>query len=483
MEKLPGVPRLPIVGTYYSFLGVPKEEVLDKLFNLLKLHGNFARGWNGTTPEIHIQKAEHIEIIMNNSVHITKGIFYNKLHPWLGEGLLTSTGQKWFQHRKLITPTFHFKILENFMVNIVEKTETLLKILDGRADGEAFNIYTDITHCTLDIICETAMGVNINAMSGEDNDYVKAIYNISDIILWRFMHPYIPDFIFRYLPHGRRFEQDVRTLHKFSKKVISDRKEALSTNRKEPDQGNESLGIRRKLSFLDLLLEVSEDGKILSDTDIREEVDTFMFEGHDTTTAAMAWNLLLLGNHQEIQEKAYVEIKTILQDKLTPTTLTELNELKYLERVIKESLRNSDHYPEPDKFDPDRFLPENCIGRHPYAYIPFSAGPRNCIGDHFNLKYIIKINVMGHATTAAMSRALLLLGNHPEIQEKAYEEIKTILNKPIPTTAILDQYKVQADTQATIHIYCIQRSADYYPDPGRFDPDRFLPENVAKKHP
>ncbi|KAK9744674.1 Cytochrome P450 [Popillia japonica] len=425
MVIIPGVPRYPIVGTYYYFLWCPKEDVLDMFIAFIKSHGNFIHGWNGSIPEIHTQKAEHFEIILNNSVHITKGRSYNHLHPWLGRGLLTSTGQKWFQHRKLITPTFHFKILENFMVTIVEKTQTLLKILDGRADGQVFNIYTYITHCTLDVICETAMGVNVNAMSGKDNDYVKAIYNISDIVLWRFMHPYIPDYIFKYLPQGRKYERDLRVLHGFTEKVIADRKKALKTKiltpQDEPDNGNESWGIKKRLSFLDLLLEACDNNKILSDTDIREEVDTFMFEGHDTVTAAMSWNLLLLGNHQDIQEKAYEEIKAVLQNKPTPTTISELNELKYLERVIKESLRlfpsvpfisrqleqeiqideykipsdvqavlhiygmhrNPDYYPEPEKFDPDRFLPENCVGRHPYAYIPFSAGPRNCIGQKF----------------------------------------------------------------------------------------------------
>lgn len=62
-------------------------------------------------------------------------------------------GERWFQHRKLITPTFHFKILEHFMEVFVEKTGALLKILDTKANGEAFNAYPDITHCALDIIC------------------------------------------------------------------------------------------------------------------------------------------------------------------------------------------------------------------------------------------------------------------------------------------------------------------------------------------
>ncbi|KRT82236.1 cytochrome P450, partial [Oryctes borbonicus] len=301
------------------------------------------RACNGSKPEVHFMKPEHLEIVMNNSIHITKGLNYNQLHSWLGQGLLTSTGPKWFQHRKLITPTFHFKILENFMTIFVEKTGILLKILDAKANVGSFNIYTDITHCALDIICETAMGVNVNVMSDEDNEYIKAVYDITEVLFWKVLHPYVPDFMFKLLPQGRRLQKDLIVLHGFSNKVIADRKKLLESRKSNSsdkvDQGADDLGIKKRKSFLDLLLEASENGKVLSDTDIREEVDTFMFEGHDTTTAAISWTLLLLGNHPEIQEKAYQEISGVLRDKSTPSTIAELNELKYLECIIKESLR------------------------------------------------------------------------------------------------------------------------------------------------
>ncbi|KAK9744567.1 Cytochrome P450 [Popillia japonica] len=187
-----------------------------------------------------------------------------------------------------------------------------------------------------------------------------------------------------------------------------------------PDE-EEILGRKKRKSFLDMLLEASKDGQVLTDQDIGEEVDTFMFEGHDTTTAGMCWSLFLLGNYPEIQEKLYEEVSSVLGANSTPTSIADLHEMKYLECCVKEALRlypsvpfiirrleqeitldghkipagvqtllhiyvlhrTAKYYPEPDKFNPDRFLPENCQGRHPYAYIPFSAGPRNCIGQKF----------------------------------------------------------------------------------------------------
>lgn len=176
---------------------------------------------------------------------------------------------------------------------------------------------------------------------------------------------------------------------------------------------DELLGKKKRLAFLDLLIEASKDGQILSTDDIREEVDTFMFEGHDTTSAAISWTLFLIGSDTRIQEKVIAELDEIMDgDRSRPPTMKELLDMKYLECCIKEALRlypsvpmiarhireevkidnytipvgttamivtymlhrNPEIYPTPEKFIPERFLPENCKGRHPYAYIPFSAG-------------------------------------------------------------------------------------------------------------
>lgn len=140
-------------------------------------------------------------------------------------------------------------------------------------------------------------------------------------------------------------------------------------------------------------------------------------QGHDTTSASVCWTLFLLGTSPEIQDKIVEELDSIFDgDRTRPPTMKELNDMKYLECAIKESLRlypsvpflgrhlhedvqigeylvpagtmalvstyvlhrDKNVFPKPEIYNPDRFLPENSIGRHPYAYIPFSAGPRNC---------------------------------------------------------------------------------------------------------
>lgn len=182
---------------------------------------------------------------------------------------------------------------------------------------------------------------------------------------------------------------------------------------------------KKRMPFMDTLIHQHlKDPTSLSEHDIREEVDTFMFEGHDTTGWAITWTTYLLGLHPDIQDKVQEELDTVFgtdPDVEKPFSMDSLRELKYLECVIKETLRlfpsvpfygrmtseplmiqgvkipagtaigavayvvhrDPKHWLEPEKFIPERFLPENCNKMHPFAYIPFSAGPRNCIGQKF----------------------------------------------------------------------------------------------------
>ena len=209
-------------------------------------------------------------------------------------------------------------------------------------------------------------------------------------------------------------------LQGFTRKVIATRKSELK-NRVNDDNHDNEVGIKRRMAFLDLLVNASEDGAVLTDEDIQNEVDTFMFEGHDTTAASNSVTLYLLALDSKCQKKCQDELDDIFGDSTRAPTSADLSRMQYLNACIKESLRiygsvpsiarvtsedmeieghlvpanteiclniailhrDPKYFPDPERFDPERFFGDQNAERHPYAYAPFSAGPRNCIGQKF----------------------------------------------------------------------------------------------------
>lgn len=188
------------------------------------------------------------------------------------------------------------------------------------------------------------------------------LYRIGEIVQSRQSKVWLhTDLIFRLTNLYQRHQRCINILHGFSYRVIRERKEEISkakeaaiqcnNNNNNSEHKNQNVppeqddvivmaGRKKRLAFLDLLIDASADGTVLSNDDIREEVDTFMFEGHDTTSAAISWSLFLLGSHPDIQERVLREIDDIMGgDRERPPTMKELNDMRYLECVIKEALR------------------------------------------------------------------------------------------------------------------------------------------------
>ncbi|XP_007126519.1 cytochrome P450 4V2 [Physeter macrocephalus] len=423
---------VPTLDGAYPFLGhalMLKPDARDFFQQMIQYteeyrHLPLLKLWLGPVPLVFLYNAENVEVILTSSKHIDKSYMYKFLEPWLGLGLLTSTGNKWRSRRKMLTPTFHFTILEDFLDVMNEQANILVNKLEKYVNQEAFNCFFYITLCALDIICETAMGKNIGAQSNDDSEYVQAVYRMSDSIHQRMKMPWLwLDLLFFIFKDGWEHKRSLKILHNFTKNVITERanemkrhEEGRSNDKDFPPHNNKRRG------FLDLLLNVTDDqGNKLSYEEIREEVDTFMFEGHDTTAAAINLSLYLLGSYPEVQQKVDNELEEVFGRSDRPPTLDDLKKLKYLECVVKESLRlfpsvpffarnlNEDcevagykivkgsqviiipyalhrdprYFPNPEEFKPERFFPENSKGRHSYAYVPFSAGPRNCIGQKF----------------------------------------------------------------------------------------------------
>lgn len=389
----------------------------------------FYKSYMGDVPYILIEKPEAAEAVLNSNTLIEKSTEYRWLHPWLGTGLLTSSGAKWKTRRKMLTPAFHFRILDDFLPIINEHAVEFTKILRGKLDEkQGFDIAPLVARCTLDVICETAMGTCVHAQKYSDSDYVKAVIRLGELFFSRVSQPWMwTDGVYKMTSESSEFQRCLSIIHTFTRKVIKERKQMYLKLQAENEHSFDSDGfisLKARRAFLDLLLSQHFKDPSFTEEDIREEVDTFMFEGHDTTAVGISWALYMIGLHQHVQDKVCEELDDIFgTDTERDATMDDVRRMKYLECVLKESLRlfpsvpligrqlqedwtyegvnfpkgtictifiyalhrDPKTFPKPQEFIPERFLPENCIGRHPFSYVPFSAGPRNCIGQKFAL--------------------------------------------------------------------------------------------------
>ncbi|XP_035674596.1 leukotriene-B4 omega-hydroxylase 3-like [Branchiostoma floridae] len=238
-----------------------------------------------------------------------------------GDGLLLSSGPKWFRNRRLLTPGFHFEILKPYVRLFSESTNAMLSKLYTQNNwkdlkpGSSIDVFHHMSLMTLDSMLKCTLSQNTNCQTRKTNDYLSSIHELAELTVQRAKSIVylLSDFVYGLSPSGRRYKAACNIVHKHSAEIIRQRKDTL----KEQSDGDSA---KKYLDFLDILLRAKdEDGNGLTDAEIRDEVDTFMFEGHDTTASGLAWTLYCLARHPGHQEKCRKEAQEVLQGRTEVT--------------------------------------------------------------------------------------------------------------------------------------------------------------------
>ncbi|CAN7942571.1 unnamed protein product, partial [Ixodes hexagonus] len=246
------------------------------------------------------------------------------------------------------------------------------------------------------------------------------------LISVRFFRPWVwLQSIYEMTEEGRLFKETVRNMEDFSYSVMRERRDKLKNyeiiSKLEPED-NYNRGTERDTILLDALLKRHLQESRYGLDEVKKDIDSILFAGNDTTTSAISWNLYFLGLHQEIQAKVHNELDNIFGTDIDREITTEdLKQMKYLECCLKESMRlvppipligrvldddliidghtiprgvtcfvnifslhrNPNSFSDPESYIPERFMSQELMNRHPFSYLPFSGGPKNCLGQRF----------------------------------------------------------------------------------------------------
>jgi len=426
----PKIPRVPGSEGLLGFVPMMKNDDIYKTFNgFLEDYGSpcvthlfggliFAMG----TPE-------QARDVLTAQASREKGIGgYDTLLGLLGkDSLLTLPYNTWVPLRKTISGVFHVKFMKEYFSVFVSSSRDLVEKIEelsgtrvryheaAQAAGMKTEATTalraiDIDHLTmnfaLDVVTKALFSEDMNIQKGNNPEIITKLTRLVHLFLEVVRNPLFPVLHpFKNMEYHRL----IRWFHGLSLKFIEARK-------KDPSI--------QKSDLLSLMLATTnpDTGKLLTTAEILSQCTTFYFAGHDTTGHTLAWALYEISRCPEAEERIHEELAAVLGDDDFPT-LEQANRLTYIQWVVKETLRmhppvgtvtrrletestvggitipagseiylnilsvhNSEKtWPEPWKFRPERFSDQESEGRHPYAWMPFSTGERNCVGMNFAL--------------------------------------------------------------------------------------------------
>ncbi|XP_058451458.1 cytochrome P450 4C1-like [Malaya genurostris] len=420
--ELQGPKGYPFIGCGHLFIGKSNEQQFAILNDITKTYPSPVRAWLGQKFVVFIDNPEDLQIVLNSPNCLEKADVYRFFH--CEKGLFSSPASVWKVHRKLLSPCFSPNILASFLPIFNLKSAILVQRIEKHVGRKEFKINEDIARCTLDMICATTLGTDMDLQSDEGTEYIRAIEEACELINQRVFKPWLhPDFIYEKTKNFQLEKESFEKAYKMARKVLKLKQEQRSKSKYVPTRAEDE---KKPQIYIDQILRIAEETDIFDDADIRDELDTIIVGGNETSAVTLSHVVLMLAMHQDIQEKMYNEIVNVIgsQDPSIPVHNDHLANLNYTEMVIKETMRlfpvgavigrtctaptkiskatlpegtviilgvfnvhrNPKYWgPQAERFNPDNFLPERAAERHPYSYLPFSGGPRNCIGYKYGL--------------------------------------------------------------------------------------------------
>ena len=343
------------------------------------------------------------EILVTQQDAFMKGQALQRAKRVLGEGLLTSEGATHLRQRRLVQPAFQRQRLPAYAGSMVQ---CAARAAERWQDGQTLNMHAEMLRLALRIAGETLFGADVEHEAAEIGAALTELMEAFDLVMLPFSQwlEWLP------LPRARRFKRAIARLDSTIQRLIDER-------RRNPRAPRDSGDL---LSMLLNARDAEGGGGGMSDRQLRDEALTLFLAGHETTANAMTWTWYLLSQNPAIETQLHAELQRVLPNGRLPE-FADLPELRFVENIFAESLRlfppawaigrmalrdvsvggytmpkgaiallspyvtqrDARYFPDPQRFDPERWTPAAKEARHPFAYFPFGGGARRCIGEGF----------------------------------------------------------------------------------------------------
>lgn len=392
----PGPKQFLPLANLVSMRGNP----IQFLSRLADEYGDVAYFKLGPNSMYLVSRPDYIkDVLVTNHKNFLKGRGLQRAKVTLGEGLLTSEGELHLRQRRMMQPAFHRQRVAGYGATMVQYG---VRMRERWRDGATLDMSEEMARLTLAIVGKTLFDADVES---DATDVGRAL--ATTLLMFRRLTLPFSELLDKLpLPSNRRFQESREYLDSIIYRIIEERRASGE------DRGD-------LLSMLLQAHDVEGDGSGMSDRQLRDEALTIFLAGHETTANALTWTWYLLSQHPEVEAQLHAELETVLNGRLP--TVEDLPRLSYTEMVLSESMRlyppawllgriaiadypigeytvpagstilmsqyivhhDRRYYPNPFRFDPQRWTPEAKASRPRFAYFPFGGGPRQCIGEPF----------------------------------------------------------------------------------------------------